>query len=188
MRKAVFFLCLSLSACTSDTQSVRSVRDAIVRQNATAVRGYADGNVDAVASIFAADAWQMPPNNPPLVGREAIRAFWRQAVRWGKWEFTLETEDVEVSGSIAVERGKYVVRFTAGPGAPPGMASAEDRGNYLVHWRQEADGQWRVAADAPVSELPVRPSTPATPPAAQHARAAESLAPLAWPFGAGSTA
>lgn len=51
--------------------------------------------------------------------------------------------------------GKYVLRFTAGPGAPPGMASVEDRGNYLAHWRHEADGQWRVVADAPVSELPL---------------------------------
>ena len=132
------------------------VRQAIERHNANAVRWYAAGDVDSLVSIFAEDAWQMPPNSPPLVGRVAIREFWRNAVRWGKWEFTLKTQTVDVGGLMAVERGKYVLRFTAGSGAPAGMSSFEDRGNYLVHWRQEADKQWRVVADAPVSELPLQ--------------------------------
>jgi uncharacterized protein (TIGR02246 family) len=133
------------------------VREAIERHNANAARWYALGDIDSVASVFAEDAWQMPPHSPPLIGREAIRAFWRDAVKWGSWGFTLDTQDVAVSGPLAVERGKYVLRFTAGPGAPPGMASFEDRGNYLVHWRLEADGEWRVVGDAPVSELPLQP-------------------------------
>jgi Ketosteroid isomerase homolog len=94
----------------------------------------------------------MPPNQPPLVGREAIRQFWRQATGWGKWEFSLKTQEVDVSGPIAVERGKYSVRFTAGSAAP--MPSFSDRGNYLVHWRRQPDGTWRIVGDAPVSEMP----------------------------------
>jgi ketosteroid isomerase-like protein len=77
-------------------------------------------------------------------------------VQWGTWQFTLDTQDIAVSGSLAVERGKYVLQFTAGAGAPPGMTSFEDRGNYLAHWREDVDGEWRIAADAPVSELPTR--------------------------------
>ena len=131
------------------------VRQAIERHNANAVRCYAAGDAESLASIFAEDAWQMPPNLPALVGRTAIREFWRSALTWGKWDFTLETQSVDVVGSLAVERGRYVLRFTAGSAAPPGMTSFEDRGNYLVHWRREPDGQWRVVADAPVSELPL---------------------------------
>jgi hypothetical protein len=58
---------------------------------------------------------------------------------------------------MAIERGKYVLTFTAGNNAPTGMDSFEDRGNYLVHWRKEADGVWRAVSDAPVSELPLPP-------------------------------
>lgn len=130
------------------------VRDAIEQHNANIARWYAAGDIDSVASVFAEAAWQMPPNNPPLVGREAIHGFWRDAVQWGKWEFSFEAQDVVVSGSLAVERGKYTLRFTTGGGAPPGMTSFQDRGNYLVHWGKEADGEWRSAADVPVSELP----------------------------------
>ena len=130
------------------------VRRSIEKQNAIAVRAYATGDVEALASIVAEDAWQMPPNLPAVVGRAAIREFWRGAFGWGKWTFAFDTQAVDVSGPLAVERGRYMLRFMAGAGAPPGMNSFEDRGNYLVHWRQGSDKQWRVVADAPVSELP----------------------------------
>ena len=138
-----------------DYDRANEVRGIIEQHNSTAARCYAAGDVDSLVSIFAEDAWQMPPNNPALVGRDAIRGFWQQALRWGTWDFTLQTQDVQVSGAIAVERGKYILKFAAGPNAPSGMASFEDRGNYLCHWRREADNRWRIVADAPVSELPV---------------------------------
>ena len=136
--------------------SSNSVHATIARRNAEAVRCYALGDIDSLVSLFTEDAWQMPPNSPPLIGRQSIYAFWREAVQWGTWQFTLDTQDIAVSGSLAVERGKYVLQFTAGAGAPPGMTSFEDRGNYLAHWREDVDGEWRIAADAPVSELPTR--------------------------------
>lgn len=155
MRTPVIPMTVALSGCVvSPTQSVENIRQLIDRNNASAVRWYATGDVDSLASMFAVDAWQMPPNSPPLIGREAIRGFWRDAVKWGKWEFALQALNVSVSGPMAVERGKYSLKFTAGLGAPAGMSSFQDRGNYLVHWRLEADGQWRAVSDAPVSEMP----------------------------------
>lgn len=145
------------TACVS-MPDASSARASIERNNSSIERSYASGDVDGVASMFAADAWQMPPNNAPLAGREAIRAFWKQAFGWGKWQFSLQTQDVQASGPVAVERGRYVLTFTAGPGAPPGMASFTDRGNYVVYWRRESNGEWRGVWDAPVSEIAAGPS------------------------------
>lgn len=89
--------------------------------------------------------------------RSSVHATPHDQAPWGAWDFTLETRDVAVDGAMTVERGSYRLAFTAGPDAPPGLDSFEDRGNYLVHWRREADGQWRIVGDAPVSELPLPP-------------------------------
>ena len=146
-------LAVLLSACQAPPQTdVAAVRAIIEQHNADVVRWYAAGQADSVAMVFADDVWQMPPNAPPLVGKDAFLDFWSVAPSWGDWDFTLETQDVVASGDIAVERGTYVLRFTAGDQAPEGMASYEDRGNYVVLWRHEADGEWRVVWDAPASE------------------------------------
>jgi ketosteroid isomerase-like protein len=141
----------ALAGCQSVPHSSDSMHDIIQARNDEAARWYASGNVDALASMFTADAWQMPPNATALVGREAIRGFWRQAVQWGTWNFSLKSDDVKASGPFAVERGKYTLRFIARAGSP--FPSFDDRGNYVVLWRLD-DGVWRAVWDAPVSEVP----------------------------------
>lgn len=132
-----------------------SVRKIVDQHNANICRSYAAGDVDAVAEMFAEDCFAMPPQAEPLVGRAALRVFWKQAFAWGGWQFTLEAQDVVVSGPVAVERGEYTLTFTAGPATPPGVNSSEDRGNYVVMWRHEPDGRWRIVWDAPVSTVPL---------------------------------
>jgi ketosteroid isomerase-like protein len=85
MRSSLLWLFAAfLSACASvPSQDASEVRRIIDRHNADAVRWYASGDVDSIASMFAEDAWQMPPNSPPLVGREAIRQFGIQAMKVG---------------------------------------------------------------------------------------------------------
>ena len=155
MRGIVLLLFVAvLSSCQAAPQTdVAEVRAIIEQHNAHVVGWYAAGQADSVAMLFAEDVWQMPPNAPPLIGKQAFLDFWSVAPTWGSWDFELETQDVVASGDLAVERGKYVLRFTAGELAPEGMASYEDRGNYVVLWRHESDGQWRIVWDAPVSEI-----------------------------------
>ena len=84
------------------------VRRSIEIQNAKAIRAYATGDLEALASIVAEDAWQMPPNlaRRSLAG-PAIREFWRAAVRVGQVGTSRsKTQTVDVSGLMAVERGR----------------------------------------------------------------------------------
>ena len=163
-RTAVLAIALSLAAHHALAaqrpagQDAAAVRRTIEAYNAAAARWYLNGQVDSIANLFATDVWQFPPNMPAVIGRDSLRAFWAAAVRWGRWEFDLKTQDVVTNGPIAVERGRYTLKFTPGSAQSP-MPAITDRGNYVVLWRRDPDGRWRAVWDAPVSELP-----PAQPP------------------------
>lgn len=143
-------------SCTGEAATDRTdVRAVIEARNADFERWYATGEIDSASMMFAEDAWQMPPNQPPLVGRDAYREFWSRATGWGDWAFELRTEDVVTAGQIAVERGSYSLRFAPNDSAPEAMGPIEDEGNYVVYWRLDPDGVWRAVWDAPVSAKPL---------------------------------
>lgn len=139
-------------ATAADTTDVKAVIDSL---NTKLEGWYAAGHVDSVASVFAEDTWQMPPNNPPLVGRDSLIGWWKGATSAGRFDFDFAAQEVIAEGSIAVERGKYTMKFTPGPNAP--IPAFDDHGNYVVLWRREADGHWRIVWDAPVSEVSLTP-------------------------------
>jgi ketosteroid isomerase-like protein len=137
-------------ASRTDSAAVRHVIDSLN----TRIEGwYAAGQADSIVAVFAQDAIQMPPNMTPVVGRDSLRAFWTNNLKTGKWDFDLSTDEVVVTDSLAVERGHYLLKVTAGPQAQ--YPSLSDQGNYLVVWRREDDGNWRVVWDAPVSTVPM---------------------------------
>ena len=168
-------LAVAGAGCTNVKQvpDTAAVRTAIDTLNEELVGCWADGEYECVAAAFAEDGWQLMPNAQAQAGTDAIQRFWQQAFGWGKWEVSLETSVLEQSGPLAVERGKYTIRFTADAAAPPSRPSSQDRGNYVVHWRLDSDGRWRMAAQALVSEVPARVvAVPqgAPPPSAQEIR------------------
>ena len=141
-----------IGACKqSKTTDIAAARRSIDSVNAKVEGWYAANQPDSVASVFARDAWLMPPNDAPVIGQDSIRAFWRNALGMGKWAFDLRTEDVIATDSVRVERGQFTLKFTPAANAP--IPAFDDRGNYVTVWRRESDGNWRIAWDAAVSSL-----------------------------------
>jgi uncharacterized protein (TIGR02246 family) len=100
------------------------------------------GDATAAAAIYAEDATLLAPAADVVHGRAAIEQFWRTGVETGITEVTLLALDVQHSGDLAFEVGRYELCVAPESGAP-----VVDRGRYLIVHRVEADGRWRRAAE-----------------------------------------
>jgi ketosteroid isomerase-like protein len=104
-------------------------------------------NWDALAAEYAADAVRMPPNEPTVQGREAIRRWLEQLPPITSFSFRLV--DLKGHGNLAFLRGAYSIAFI-----PPGAAPGSDTGKILVVFQKQMDGSWLRVADAWNSDSP----------------------------------
>lgn len=112
-------------------------------RHADFVRRFDAADADGIADTFyAADATILPSNQPPIVGRDAIRAFLRAFLASAIRRCTIDISRVESSGDLA-----YVVgRYTATSRFPDGSI-LDDAGNLLEAWRRDRSGTWWCVAD-----------------------------------------
>lgn len=97
-------------------------------------------DLDGMMSIYAPDAQEMLPDMPPLVGPDAIRAFYQALIeKLPRFAHYFAPEDITVAGSgdFAVVRGSY--RFTPDTLVPKQVLV----GKYVGVWRWR-DGEWRL--------------------------------------------
>jgi uncharacterized protein (TIGR02246 family) len=109
-------------------------------------------------SFYTDDAVVMLANAPDISGMAAIREGIGAMMQDPVFALSFEPDHVVVarSGDLAYETGPYSMTMT-GPDQKP----ATERGRYVAVWRKQADGTWKAAVDAPVSDPPGDLATPA---------------------------
>ena len=99
-------------------------------------------DIDALVSTWAEDGVELPPNEPPTIGKEAYRARCERVLgEMGDYDSSFETAELEECGDWAFERGTFVVRSRAAPV----RGEAEQRGKYIWIYRRQPDGTWKWA-------------------------------------------
>ncbi len=125
----------------ADQQALRARSDSFVQR---AVRKDFAGT----AALFAPDGRFLPPNEPSVVGRDAILAWLNRYPPINA--FTAVVDEVGGSGDVAYIRGHYAITVT-----PPGATRAvSDTGKYLTVNRRQPDGSWSIIADIFNSDKP----------------------------------
>ena len=99
------------------------------------------GDLESVMAVYSDDVISMPPNQPPLHGKAAVRSMWESVLEGFSIDSTVSVEEVEVAGAWAFERGTY--KMTLKPKG--GGELIEDEGKYLDIVRQQPDGDWKYA-------------------------------------------
>ena len=94
----------------------------------------------ASAACYEDDAIMLAPSQPPIIGRSAIEEFLSSFPPFS--DYRLEVAEIDGDGDLAFERGSASMALT-----PTGEPNQQFRINYLVIWRRQTDGSWRVARE-----------------------------------------
>lgn len=136
---------------TSPLAAVEQDRTAIDKTRNEYVSKWKAGSADQMATLYTDDAVVLYPNQPPVKGRAAIGAYFKSFFdQFAQEAFELTSEEIEIAGPWAFDRGSYHWKGILRTGGAP----VEDTGKYLVILRRQADGTWKVARDMDNSDRP----------------------------------
>lgn len=131
-----------LSCARPETFDVAKVKKSIEAENAKYSEAIKQGNVVGALAAYTDDATALPPDGQMIKGKQALEELYKRFLQIGMKEVTLTTLDVSGSGDVAYEIGKTKVRIQ-----PEGQPSMTDSTKYLVVWKRQADGTWKVHVD-----------------------------------------
>jgi uncharacterized protein (TIGR02246 family) len=115
----------------------QSVEAEIIKNNEKFAATYNKGDVVAIAAMYTEDAVAFPPGGDLVKGRAAIEAMWKNVLAAGLTDLALQTLSVERDGSLAIEVGTATAK----------MKGAPQRIKYVVTWKRQSDGGWKLHRD-----------------------------------------
>jgi ketosteroid isomerase-like protein len=148
-------LLLLTTACKQQVPDTRASDEQTIRNlDAQWSKTAGTRDLDGTVAYYSDDAVLLPPNEPIVSGKQAIRVSWvsllspNNALGW-----QANKVDVARSGDLAYVVGSYTLTTRDAQGKP-----AVDRGKTIEVFKKEADGTWKVVADMYNSDLAAPPA------------------------------
>lgn len=149
MRTGLFTLALALvgSAAPLVAQD-RATDQALAAVYARFTEAYRQADAKMVADLYTEDAFYLQPDAEVLQGRPAVLGVFRSFLDPIKQQtkpgpaIYFDILERKITGGMGWDIGYYRM-------GPPGSdsASAKRGGKFIVLWRKDADGQWRIHTD-----------------------------------------
>ena len=137
--------------------NLEAERAALMQTSRDWARAAASGDLEKILSFWSEEAIVMPPGQPTVVGKAAIRQFLQQTSAIPGFSITWEPEHASVAnqGDVGylVERNR--ITFTEATGVPRAQF-----GKAVTVWRKNAAGAWKCVIDT-WNENPTERALPA---------------------------
>jgi uncharacterized protein (TIGR02246 family) len=143
-------LCLAGTASAQDPADSTAAAQAIAQSAQAFSRALERGDAEGMAAQYVDDAVLVPPNGRVIAGRDSIRVFWTpRNPDFRTLAHSLTTDRLEVAGEVAVEVGTWRQEGQLKDEQP-----RESAGRYLVVWRRQPDGAWKMQFDSWTAPFP----------------------------------
>lgn len=127
----------------SDVDDIKILRERyMVAQDACDAEG--------CVSFWSDDCVLMPPNEPAVVGKDTLLAWYKSAFAQTRIDYTVAFDEIEAAGDWSFARGSHKAVLIPEEGGEP----IHDRGKYLEIYRRQPDGSWKFARHMWSSDSP----------------------------------
>ncbi|HMB89302.1 MAG TPA: DUF4440 domain-containing protein [Rhodothermales bacterium] len=116
--------------------------DSIKAQALRFSQAYMDGDIETLVSIYAEDGVAAPGGRDFIRGRDALRQLWQLPEGREVTHHQSTPEEIIVEGKYAYDWGYY-----EGAAGPVDGEQRPFNGKYVIVWRQDDDGVWRMLQD-----------------------------------------
>ena len=140
------------AATLSSSVDPAAVRQTIDSNNARFSAAMVKGDTATVKSLYADDALMMGANEKAVRGaNEIAKSFAAMHATMKIPAFELKAQDVIVAGDYAIETGAYTMTMQ-----PKTGKAMPDVGKYIVVWKHQPDGSWKIIRDIYNSDQPAK--------------------------------
>lgn len=122
------------AASGADDVAIRALLDEVERT-------FESGDLDAAMAVFADDAVIVAQGTPDIVGVRDIRAMYADMLRQFDIEADLTTEEIEIFGDTAYERGSYSLKLALKEG---GQVVTDVVNRHIHILKRQPDGSWKT--------------------------------------------
>jgi ketosteroid isomerase-like protein len=115
------------------------------------VRACLEAKWDELASMLTDDVVFLPPNEPIVKGKNAVRSWFDRFPAIKAFAATLE--NAEGLGDLASARGTFTLDIEPSPGQPLHLT-----GKWVSLYRKQPNGNWLCALDIWNTDHPIQPA------------------------------